>query len=427
MMTVLSRFGIFSNKYRVLLKKYHELSQELGFSATLPITAVILKRHVRLIKEFQRQGIEFDVHGYIHADYALLPLDYQIKHYKKAIRTFEKHGIHPLGFRAPYLRANVDTLKAVRQVGFQYDSSFPVHWDLIKDDQYSHRCWDEYMNVINYYESEPADKVLVLPRFIHDTLKIPVSLPDDEIIVERLEISNSEEKCKIWEDIVRKSYASGELFTIQLHPERIETCKDALTRAISLARKQDPPIWLASLREINRWWRERSKFTLSITQENEGKYKISAKCSPRGTVVVKNGKVNVPTEEWYEKYRVVSSSEFTIESPKRPAIGVSNTSSTKAILFLQNEGYIVEKSEQPSDYALYLDDLNKFGHEDEKNLVLRIDSSDATLVRCWRWPEKARSAISVTGDIDSITLADFVLRILENSLASRHNKKPKQR
>ena len=50
----------------------------------------------------------------------------------------------------------------------------------------------------------------------------------------------------------------------------------------------------------------------------------------------------------------------------------------------------------------------------EKRIVEEIEQSDAPLLRYWRWPDKARSAMSVTGDIDSVTLSDFVLRILEN-------------
>jgi hypothetical protein len=74
----------------------------------------------------------------------------------------------------------------------------------------------------------------------------------------------------------------------------------------------------------------------------------------------------------------------------------------------------VEQSNHPEDYGFYLNDLTQFTEADEKPLLERIEQSNAPLLRYWRWPHQARSALSITGDIDSITLIDFVLRIFEN-------------
>jgi len=42
-----------------------------------------------------------------------------------------------------------------------------------------------------------------------------------------------------------------------------------------------------------------------------------------------------------------------------------------------------------------------------------IESGTGPLVRVWRWPDGARSALAVTGDIDALTLRDFVVRSWE--------------
>ena len=74
---------------------------------------------------------------------------------------------------------------------------------------------------------------------------------------------------------------------------------------------------------------------------------------------------------------------------------------------------MVERSDQPDNYGIYLNDLADFQVADEKPLSEIIEHSDAPVLRYWRWPHQARSALSITGDIDSMTLIDFVLRVFE--------------
>ena len=115
--------------------------------------------------------------------------------------------------------------------------------------------------------------------------------------------------------------------------------------------------------------------------------------------------------------------DFVLESTGRPTIGVKPDSSPEAVQLLRNEGYIVELGERSNDYAVYLDDLEHFDKADEKALSNKIEQLDAPLIRYWRWPAQARSAVSVTGDIDSITLADFILRIFETLFTPKETPK----
>ena len=47
------------------------------------------------------------------------------------------------------------------------------------------------------------------------------------------------------------------------------------------------------------------------------------------------------------------------------------------------------------------------------DLLDRLEQLDAPLLRFACWPEKNRAALSITGDIDSVTIQDFFRRILE--------------
>jgi hypothetical protein len=411
--TVLSRFGFSSKKFRRLLNRYCSLTHELGCVPTFSLTAVALKRHPELIKEIHQYGVDFAIHGYIHTDYGMMSYPAQKKHFSKAIAVFNRYEIPYTGFRAPFLRINDDTFRAITDLGFTYDSSNSIHWNVINGTGLTREARREYQRVLDYYHSQKAQKTLALPKTINNFIEIPVSMPDDEIMMERLGITDQEEMSDIWGEILKESYASGELFTIQLHPERISYYENTLTTIIKNLKKYDPPVWLATLREITEWWWERHSFKFQIECDVDGQYKITAECSERATILVKNARVNVPAEEWFGGYQTVTDREFILASTRKPVIGIKPDSPPVAIQLLLNEGYIVETSEQPDGYAVYLDDLTYYDEADEIALTNRIEQMDVPLLRYWRWPNQARSAVSVTGDIDAVTLTDFMLRILE--------------
>ena len=54
-------------------------------------------------------------------------------------------------------------------------------------------------------------------------------------------------------------------------------------------------------------------------------------------------------------------------------------------------------------------DVNK-PEMDELSVLKGIEASEAPLVRIWQWPFKARCALCITGDIDAMTIWDYVRR-----------------
>jgi hypothetical protein len=257
-------------------------------------------------------------------------------------------------------------------------------------------------------------------------VEIPVSLPEDEMLVDRLGIKDEKRIAGIWQDILKESHARGELFTLQLHPERILSCQLALSEVLGQAKALSPPVWVATLREIAEWWREKSQFAWELSSLGGGRHEVRAHCSDRATLLFRNCRVNAHAAPWISGYQRVNARSFVVESSRRPVVGLAPDSSPEAIDFLKQEGFWVELSSQPDDYGLYLTGLAGFRGADEKALSERIEASGAPLIRYWRWPEEAKSALSVTGDIDSITLTDFVLRIFENRRVASGKKPSKE-
>jgi peptidoglycan/xylan/chitin deacetylase (PgdA/CDA1 family) len=412
--TVLGRFGFSPKKFERLLNRYITIAHDLGFVPTFAITAVILKRHQEFARELSQQGVEFAVHGYVHIDYMTVSLDEQTRHFKEAIKIFKVFKIPFICFRAPFLRINGHTSTVLGDLGFLYDSSHVIHWDIIDLNEYSKYERINHDRLLEFYQPRGAKEYLALPRFINGFIEIPVSIPDDEALVDRLCITDGRKISEIWRNILESTYSRGELFTIQLHPERISYCENALKEVIQQAKELNPTVWVAALREIAEWWQERDKFAFRLHPQDEGGYRVQAECTERATVLLKNCKANVPVNEWFDGYQSIAANNFVLDSPKRPIIGVSRESSPSAVRFLRNEGYIVEQSDHPDDYSIYFNNLGQFDEAHEKPLSQEIERSDAPLLRYWRWPNQARSALSVTGDIDSITLCDFVLRVFEN-------------
>ena len=102
-----------------------------------------------------------------------------------------------------------------------------------------------------------------------------------------------------------------------------------------------------------------------------------------------------------------------VRSATKPVIGISMTSAPHLASFLRQQGYIAEIVNGAHNHSIYLDYPN-FSREDERRLLLDLDASRQPIVKIGRWPDGARSALCVTGDIDALTVWDYGLRILGN-------------
>jgi peptidoglycan/xylan/chitin deacetylase (PgdA/CDA1 family) len=404
--SIVKSYGITLGKMDRALNQFTAILSRFGCGATFPITSVALGRNPQVITKYWEQGIEFAIHGYRHIDHCQLSQREQLVQLALARQLFDGVGIQAQGFRGPYLHANPDTLLALEHQRLTYDSSQGLSWDVLDGRETS-----AYRHVLGFYGALRASDYPSLPTLEGNLVRIPYSLPDDEALVHRLSLETTDRMNALWLSVLRRSYELGELFTLGLHPERIFICQEPLMAVLSEARQLNPPVWIARLDEIAAWWRARSEAEVEIMDGADDKLQVTA-TGPSGTTVLARGvELDAPTQPWADDYQQVLATTFTVHAPLRPCIALSPTTSPELSIFVRQQGYIVEISEQDHRYAYYLDQTD-FTAEDQRPLLAQIERTGRPLVRLGRWPNGARSALAITGDIDALTLWDYGLRFL---------------
>jgi hypothetical protein len=190
-------------------------------------------------------------------------------------------------------------------------------------------------------------------------------------------------------------------------------CEGGLSAVLTEARQLSPPVWLARLDEIAGWWRSRTETSFKIAELGGGAYHFVVSGANGTSVLIRAAETDVPTLPWADNYRQLEATTFTIHAPLRPLIGISPDASPKLINFLMQQGYLVEISNQRRRYSHYVD-ATQFSPGQERGLLAQIENGSGPLVRLGRWPNNARSALAVTGDIDALTLWDYSLRFVGN-------------
>lgn len=253
---LIDRYGFTSHKMERNILSLIKILDKYDAVATLPVTAKTLERNSWFMKDIPNQGIELAIHGYTHIDYSKVSAMEQSRSIKKSIEIFNMSGIKPSGFRGPYLQANDDTLNALKENNLLYDSSPAIDWNIISEDHIGKNI-GSYNLALKLYRPLNAETNF-LPKSINGLIRIPVSLPDDEILIDRLKIRNKEILTKIWLNVMEKAQRKSGVFVLQLHPERIRFTISSLERLLIEAGKRD--MWVTSMKDLAIYWAKNNKF-----------------------------------------------------------------------------------------------------------------------------------------------------------------------
>lgn len=420
--TVFTRFGISEKQTRRALFSIMQALQPYEAAPTFFIPAVVLRRHAGLIADVIGSGAEVGIHGYVHNDYRYLSRQEQDSQTHRAMSIFQETRIPFQGFRNPYLGWNEDALRVFADCGFSYESNEAVLHEIIDPETLSPLLRSGYEKSLALFQAIPCTIYALRPRFEEGLLRVPISIPDDEMLFDRLRITDPLEVGRLWGAIMQRVYERGGLYTLNLHPERGLLCKRALDALLSHARSYPLANWVTRLDDVAHWWKERSAFELRVTPLTAGRWQVEATCTARATILARHLAIEGQSlTPWFGDDSRVEATHFIARSDTCPCIGLSQQTSQDVADFLQAQGYTYVRTcqSEASNYALYLDLPQGLGTTRGERmrrcseLVERIEQLDKPLLHFGCWPDGNRAALSVTGDIDSVTIQDFFLRVLE--------------
>lgn len=411
---LLERFGIGPEKIDKCMGRYISLLKEGGFKPTLFATAVLLDRYPKIFRRYADTGAEFACHGLVHTDYSKLTREQQAEHFNAARSLFRKHELPVYGFRSPFLRWNENTAKALQDANYQWSSNQVCSWDTLGSAKFNGDSWKKRLsNLETFYRSSTSTKFLSLPVQIGEFLDIPVSIPDDEFLVDRLGVKGAGTIFTVWQSIFLKAYEENSLYVHLSHCERMNFFAEPLEALFKHINNGHYSVWKAPLQEIYSWWQERKNFSFKPikSQDNKG-FTVQTECSARALPLMKMPR-GFKEPGMFRKYRILEASPFHFWGKKIPIIGISDRMDLSVRERLSKLGFAYEVSELREDYELYLDDRVGPCVGDDRSLLKLIEDSDTYLLRFWIWPKGYLGAFSATSDVDAMTLNDFFLRARE--------------
>lgn len=407
------RFDLTGKKMKQAISEIQQIGTKYSYVPALIIPSVVLKRYHSFFNLFSNNGLEFSAHGYVHRDFRPLSLDEQIAHIGMAKEIFNDLSIPVYGFRSPYLSRNCFTTEAIQKNGFLWESNETLIWkDYFLSQELKLRSL--MRDAIRFlYNPLDAQQNVVIPRLLGEVVGIPVMLPDDEMLVDRFGIVDSDTIERIWAAILEKTRERGDIFVLQLHPERFAICRNAMKSLLDRASRPDQGIWVTGMKEVAEWWKEKSQFEVTFENVPRRGYWVKCKCTDRAVILCRNHYSKSSQTFHYRDYHTIRQREFFVVSRDlKPCIGICPHCSDKLLDFLKNEGFTYEISQEGSKYSLYLDGYEVFDRKDEQNLLNVIEQSTNPIIRYWRWPQGKRSAFVTSHDLDCLTLTDFLLRSL---------------
>lgn len=382
---------------------------KFGCSPTFFTPGNVVERYPHFLQNLQSEGAEIAVHSYQHIDLRAVPVEEAVNQLKKALQVYEAHGIENRGFRCPYLSCSPELLNALPAGMFDYSSNQAIWVGVPALD----RAVDQ--NIIfdtlrKFYNPLPSTETISSPWVRPNLFEIPVCVPDDLQLHDGINLQPAG-IAEVWEEMLSQMHKKGELYNLIFHPELSSVCGESFAEMLRQADSLRPVIWKARLRDISDWWKEKSHFTMELC-EDKTSLQVSFLCTPRATILARGLDRFGSWAHWDGAYYQVK--ERTIQLPPgiRPFVGLESNTAPEIEDFLKQQGYLVDTSESASRCSVYIscEKTNQLGCTPQ--LVQFIENMKTPLLRYGRWPNGAKSAMSITGDLDAITLMDYASRLV---------------
>lgn len=403
-----NRYGITPTKAVNRIEDILNTLARFGCYPTFFTPGIVVERYLRFIQEIQAQGAEIAIHSYQHVDLTTMTLDSAKGQLNKAIDTFNRNKIEVHGFRCPYLSCSNELLESLPVGLFNYSSNKAIQLKihhLVQNKQQSR----VFNTLDRFYNPKSFAEEISVPISLSNTIEIPVCVPDDIQLHDGLNL-DSTGISEAWLEMLHQTHQRGELLNLIFHPELATACNQPFEVLLQEASRLNPTVWVARLREICDWWEEKAQFNVDITPTLTG-YDISFACTPNATILERGLNNNDHADVWDDKYYCIKSKTYNVNSNPLPFVGLASSVPESIAKFLKEQGYILVTGEMATSCGIYIDNSTSSELNSEVKLINFIEMSTAPLIRYWRWPRGAKSALCVTGDLDAITLRDYVSRL----------------
>jgi hypothetical protein len=406
---LLDRFDLSGKKMGNAVAGINALGAKYRFKPAMIVPAVVLQRHKRLLQYASGEDLEFAIHGYTHKNHRPWSLEKQKEEVEKAKDVFDEMGMPYCGFRAPYLSCNSDTDVALNACGIAWNSDQGIMWNYSEQSSRDSYSTGEAIDIL--YDPDDASQTLAIPRMHENMVCIPLVLPDDEILVDRMGIQDSNTITGIWCDILEQTHARGDVFVLQYHPERYVFCNSSMEALLAHMAQSDGRFWVTDMRLIAEWWKARDAFSFAISKSPGGAFEVQCTCDDRATILVRN--VPGTSAPFHRGYDYIEERQFSLNTDGvKPCIGLHPQCTADLQTFIKELGFAYELTETDSDYSVFFDDATIYSVATEVDILDRIEQSGQPLVRYWPWPDGYQSAFATSHDLDCMTLGDFVYRAL---------------
>ncbi len=400
------RYGLSPEKSIQRIERCVAALEEYDCHPTFAVPGIVVRRNLPFIRSLQDRGVEIAVHGYNHVDLKIYPPENAYRQLLQAADLFRDRGIEVHGFRCPYLSVTDQLVDAIPAGIFEYSSNRAIEWPVCQNADASSELL--FRTIQEFYVPSRAETNISVPWNEENLVEIPVCVPDDLQLHDGLG-QCQEDISQVWSELLRQIHRRGELFNLMFHPELASFCELPFVSVLEKVPSLRPAVWIAQLRDIGSWWKEKSTFRTEITEEKDS-IRIAFICSGRATILAR-GLDALNGSFWDGHYQRLHGGQFTLPAHAYPFIGLPSQTTAVTLGFLGEQGYLVETGERAADCGIYIDERTLAGLTTQVQLINYIEASPGPLIRLWRWPDGYKSAMCITGDLDALSLLDYASRL----------------
>ena len=344
----------------------------------------VVQAHARYLRSLTDRGVELALHGFDHVDFATLSPAAIRRQFERSADAFRSAHIPFHGFRCPYLSATDEVFRQLPADLVRYSSNSAVTWPASMPPGAGNSVTRQ---LDAFYGAQDARTAISLPSHIGGLVEFPCSLPDDIQIYDGLK-AGQDGLARAWCQTLESAHAHGELQVLMFHPELADRCSPAFRRLLELADSLRPAVWIARLDAVAEWWRERSCCVVERTALSETQTLFTLRGSTRARL----------TRGSQSGTRLVADEE------PWPLIGISPLVAASTRDSLMNLGYLLD-DDQPGRCAFHL----QRDQAVDRTLLQQLDAQP--LIRIAPWPDDARAALCISGDLDALSLIDYARRL----------------